>query len=95
MEYQVRKGIVLTKICDEYLLVAAKEARKYCPAVIQINETAAKIWELIRANKNTDEIIDYFSEMYEVDNSEEMVSKVTDFIRTMHDRGYLLEVNEK
>ena len=45
MVYKTRRGIVLTEICGEYVLIAAKALLDRCPYLTQINESSAFIWK--------------------------------------------------
>lgn len=91
MTYKCRDGIILTKICDEYLLVAASKCREYCPGVTQVNETAAEIWELLRQGKTTLEIKQYFAENYDIKDINQLDVMISEFMHSMAERGYLIE----
>ncbi|MBR6156174.1 MAG: PqqD family protein [Lachnospiraceae bacterium] len=90
MTYSCREGILLTKICGEYLLVAATSCRNYCPKVTQINETAAEIWRLLKENKTESEIIQYFFQNYEIKEPGKLNELISSFIDSMVHNGYLI-----
>lgn len=87
MKYKVRPGITLVTICDEYMLVAGKDAREYCPKAAQINETAALIWKQIELEKSEKEIVEAIGEEYETDNAELVIRE---YIQTLAENGYLI-----
>lgn len=89
MNFNMRNGVVLVNICEEYLLVASKEARGFCPKVIQINETAADIWKQMQAGKSEAEIIQYFKDTYE-SNDIDLHEMVSSFSKEMIKLGYLI-----
>ena len=58
MRYEIQKGIVLTRVCDEFLLVAARPARGICPYVKLINNTGAFFWQLVEEGVSFSEMVD-------------------------------------
>ena len=90
MNYCCRDGIILTKICGEYLLVAATNCREYCPGVTHINETAADIWKLLKERKTAGEIRQYLTENYETEDTYQLDEMIAAFLENMKDKGYLI-----
>lgn len=93
--YNVRPGIVLTSICGESILVAAKSVLEYCPYVTQLNETSAFLWKLLAAGADDNELIDSVKEEYEIDDEAFVRRAIEDFIKQMLDLNYLLPVEQK
>lgn len=87
MKYKIRTGISLVEICDEYMLIAGKNARKYCPKAAQINETAAFIWKQISLGKTEEQISDAVGQEYEVENVEPVIRE---YIQSLEENGYLI-----
>ena len=56
--YETRPGVVLTNICGEYMLLAAKAAREYCPYMTQLNESSAFLWRLLESGADLGLIFD-------------------------------------
>ena len=52
--YVTRPGVVLTSICDEYMLLAAKAAREHCPYMTQLNESSAFLWRRLEQGADPD-----------------------------------------
>lgn len=46
-EYRIRRGVVLTTVCDESMLVATGEARGKVPYVNKINKPGAYFWRMM------------------------------------------------
>jgi len=89
--YRFRKGVVLTSICGEYLLVATPEARSYCERIRQINETGADIVvQLLNGAGNIDEIINGLQDEYEITNTIEFREKIQVFLDDLIKKGYVI-----
>ena len=95
MQFNVRNGVVLSKICDEYLLISCKEARKYCPSVIQINDTAAYIWKMLEKGMDTNEMVMSILSEFELDEDTDIYSLLEDYINVLKLNGYIVEEEEK
>ena len=96
MKYKARKGIVLTTICDQYVLVAAKKAQDTysCPYVTQINDTAASCWRLLENAISIDEITTHLMEEYEIDHSSLVKNDVVRLIQEFEKNGYIIQIAE-
>ena len=68
MKYRTRTGIVLTSVCGQHVLVAAKEARENCPYVTKINETAAFCWRLLENGSTCSQLADRLMEEYDAED---------------------------
>lgn len=60
--------------------------------IMELEETAADIWEQIIAGKTVGEIIEHLSESYEA-NPEDIQKDVDEFITSLLEANYLIEQN--
>lgn len=67
--FQRPDGIYLKKICGEYFLVADRRMQKRCPVISQINETAARIFELLGGGASVQETAEQITLEYDIDPS--------------------------
>ena len=95
MLYKTRTGVVLTSIHGEYLLVSAKKARAFCPYVTQINATAAFLWKQLENGADIDSCVQALCGEYEIEDMDEAVLTVRQFIDAMLQAGYLREDDAK
>ena len=91
--YRTREGVLLTKICDVYLLVADLHARNHCPYVTPINETGAFIWKLIEKGSCTDCLVSRLLEEYDL-SEKDAITAVNSFLKQLIDAGYVMEEKE-
>lgn len=91
MTHKIRSGIVLAKICDEYLLISSKFAREFCPSVMQINETAAYIWKMLEKGMSDEEMLQSITAEYEVSDEQEIEVMLNEYLQIMADKGYFQE----
>ena len=80
----------MAEVCGQYLLAAAKEARKVCPYTTQINETSAFLWKRMTEWVTFDDLIMEVLEEYEVKDPDEAAEAVRSFLEDMIRLGYLL-----
>lgn len=90
MNYNVREGIVLTSICGQHLLVACAEARKYCTYTLEVNETAAFIWNMIVIGMSKEEMAHQLAEEYEIPEGVNVSETIDGFINFLSMKGYIL-----
>ena len=88
--YQGRPGVLLTHICGEYLLVATKEARNYCPYIKQLNKTGAYLWTILQTGKTISELEEAISERYSVSDKEAGRTAIQSFLYMLDESHYLL-----
>ena len=93
--YRTRNGVVLTSICGEYLLVAAQEARKFCPFCTQISESSAFLWRLLENGAEADQLLKAVEEEYEIDDRSSTLQAIDQFVAQMLELGYLLREGDK
>ena len=94
MKYTVRKGIVLTAVCDQQLLVASVAAREYCPYVTRITETAAYIWEKLEQNYSLEQLYSAIREDFDTGEGEDIESMVNEYLLQLENSGYLIRREE-
>lgn len=90
MYYKTRQGVVLTTVCGEHLLVAAKAAAAKCPYVTQINDSSAFLWERLTEGGDVDSLMKAVGEEYEIEDEGVIRSAIEAFINEMTGYGYLL-----
>ena len=95
MNCTTRKGVILADICNEYLLIASKEASHYCPKIIQLNDCAADLWKLFEREYSLEEMISYFEENYEFDRSTDIQEMISGFEKEMIDCGNFIETGNE
>lgn len=88
--YRARNGLVLTQVCGEYLLVAARALRELCPYVTVVNETSAFLWERLEQGATPEELEQAVADEYEVDDPAAVRGVIDDFLRRMQELNYVL-----
>lgn len=94
MSYVLRKGIILTEICDQYLLIATKTAREYCPYILHINESAAFIYKQLENGLNIDEINQGLLDEFDIDQNVDTKSLIEECLKEYANRGYIVKKSE-
>ncbi len=89
MQYDVRKGAVLVCIQGQYMIIADKEARKYCPYMLTLNESGATFWKRIQEGDMIEKIVEDTKKEYDVEESV-IRSDLTQFVEEMMKCGYLV-----
>ena len=92
MTYQTRKGIVLTTVCGQYVLVAAKRARENCPYITEINETAADCWRRLEQGCSQDQLVSHLAELYEIPDPALVKKDVSNLLQRFLEEGYIIAV---
>lgn len=92
--YYTRTGVVLTSICGEYVLVAARAVRNKVPKFAQLNESSAFLWRLLQAGADQTELEKAVMEEYEIEDPAQARSAIKAFIAQMVKSGYLLQEGE-
>ena len=89
MNYRTREGIILTRICEMYILVAPSRFRHLLKRAVHINETAAEIWQLLKDHKTNDQIKEYFLSTYDNPDEVDIDDMIRSFEDSMFEKGYL------
>lgn len=92
VRYRRRGGIVLEKICGEYLLMADAEARKKVPFMSSVNEPSAIIWEYISAPKSAAGCAARLAGEYPDVDPERLMADASVFLSEMEKKGYVAAV---
>ena len=93
--YRTRPGVILTSICGEYLLLAAKAAREHCPYMTQLNESSAFLWKQLERGGDLEDLRTAVLEEYELDDPAQAQEAIQDFMDQMMQLGYLLREGEE
>ena len=89
--YHTRPGVVLTTVDEQYLLVASKSAREFCPYITQINDTAAFCWRLLEDGADPDALLEHLAEEYEIDDSERVRTDLQELLDQLCKANYLID----
>lgn len=92
-KWKIRSGIVLTSVCNEYMLVTTAEARGFCPYVKQINSTGAYYWTLLEKGMGIEEMAKEASAAYGAP-AERILPGLESYITMLAEAGYLIPVEE-
>lgn len=93
MKYRIHPGVVLTEVCDEFMLLATAEARGIAAYAMGLNRTQAYFWSLLEQGLDSEEITAQAAEAYHI--SKEQVSPVLgNFLDAMERLHYLQREGE-
>lgn len=87
--YKTRTGVVLTEICGEHLLVAAKALLDTCPYVTQVNESTAYVWNELKGGRTMEELVRKTVSEYE-DDPKDIEDSLRGIVKELHGLGYLV-----
>lgn len=93
MTYELRPGIVLTKICGEYMLIPSRQASESCPSLKRLGLIGASLIETI----NKKEPLDKVCKAYEIlgnKTPEEAREKIRKMVDDLLREGFLIETME-
>ena len=90
--YKTRDGIVLTRVCGEWMLVAASALRDQCPFVTVVNESSAFLWKRLQSGADVEELERAVREEYEIEEPETVRSVIEAFLQQMLEMNYLITV---
>ena len=93
-EYRIRDGVVLLNICGQDLLVSTIACRDKCPYVKRINESAAFYFKMMEQGMAIDDMAKATMEEYEVDDYEQILNDIEEYIALLQFGGYLLSDQE-
>jgi hypothetical protein len=95
--YKTRRGVVLTEICGEYVLIAAKALLDRCPYLTQINESSAFLWKRMMNGATLEELVIAVEDEYEILDVDETKTAIDNIIKNMMEMNYLesMEAGEK
>lgn len=88
--FRQQKGVVLTQVCGEYLLVATREAFGKCPYVNRIGSAEVDYWMLMSEGKSPREMVIFFVDKYNISYKEAI--RILDYATEKFVKhGYLVE----
>lgn len=87
---KIKDGFVKQEIQGKWLAVATGELSRTFHGMIELNETAAFIWDALVAGQSPDAIIDAIAELYRIPR-EKAETDVKALLRQMADEGILDE----
>ena len=93
--YKTRPGIILTEICGEYVLIAARALLDQCHYLTQVNESSAFLWKQLEKGATLEDMMTAVKEEYEIADDDDTKDVISDFIRNMLDMNYLLVCEEE
>lgn len=94
VKYRHRPGIVMVRICGEYLLVPTREASEICPQIIRLRLMPAALWEEIGKGNGTDKIC-FFYEKLSKKSKEEVEQQIETILRELYEKGYLVKAGDE
>lgn len=93
MEYRIREGLVLDHVCGEYLLIATRKARPYCPYVTKMNKDSVFVWEMLEKGLTMQQMLQRTAEAYKI--PEEAASGILlPFLQGILKNGYIVELEK-
>lgn len=86
---KVKKGIVLSKVGDEFVLVPTGEAAKSFHGIVRLNETGAEIWKDLEKELSEEEIVNNLMAHYTDVDHETALRSVRNVVDKLRDAGLL------
>ena len=89
--YKTRPGVVLTKVCGQYYLVAAKPLREELPYTAQINETAAFCWRVLEQGADLETLAERVAGEYAIEQTAELREDLRQLMAQLSEHRYVIE----
>ena len=89
MKYYTRKGIVMTSVGGQQVLISAAALHGQVPYVTNINDTTATLWERMAHGATKDELADCIMEEYEVENEAAVREDIDRLLRQLGQQNYI------
>ena len=87
---KLKDGFILREVAGSYVVVAVGKRTKEFNGVINLSQTAADIWKLLKLDTTEEEVVQKMQEKYDVEKS--VLSKdVTAFIGKLREAGLIEE----
>lgn len=93
MNYKIKPGYVLLKVCDTHLLVANRQLWDNSSRVRVIPKKYAVCWALMEQGKTSDDVIRSLAELLHKPIGE-VEKRLTKTFQNLAEDGYLIEVKE-
>ena len=87
--YKCRDGVVLTHVCGETLLVAARSLGGQCPYVTILNDSSAFLWQRLKDGATAGELEEAVNREFEVEDPSEIRGFIESFLQQMNEQHYL------
>jgi len=87
---RIRPGVIITHICNESILVAALEARCYCPYTTILNDTGEMVFSGLKEGKSIAEIKQELTESFNIPADIDIEVLIKDYINQLAECGYIL-----
>ncbi len=85
--YKIKEGFMLRQIGEHYIVVAVGKASKF-NGMINLNESGAILWQVVKEYHTLDEIVKKMVEKYNIDEKI-AYADVTDFLKVLEENGIL------
>ena len=86
---KVKKGIVQSKVGDEFVLVPTGEAAKSFHGIVRLNETGAEIWKDLEKELSEEKIVNNLMAHYTDVDHETALRSVRNVVDKLRDAGLL------
>ena len=90
MNYLPKKGIVLVKICDAYLLIPTRAASESCPGIASISGFEAILWRQMEKGAGYEDLLDLLSK-FTMQPKEEAALRLEPMLKRLLESGFLAE----
>ncbi len=84
----IKKGLVLRKVGDSYMVIPVGEMSKHFHGMIKLNSTAADVWQLISEGRSGEEVATIIADKYNV-SLVKALSDVAALIQQMRDNNFI------
>lgn len=92
--YKCRDGVVMTHVCGETLLVAARSLSGQCPYVTILNDSSAFLWERLKSGATAKELEEAVCDSYEVEDLSAIHGLIEAFLKQMNEHHYLIVMEQ-
>ena len=87
---KIKDGFVKQQVQGKWLAVATGELSRTFHGMIELNDTAALVWDALAAGQSPDAIVDAIAEMYDIPR-DKADADVRALLKQMADEGILDE----
>ena len=94
MNYRIRPGVVLLRICGADLLTATREIWEQCPAVRPIPRMWAAGLTLMEKGRTSEEVMDAFARLF-LQSEEDVGARLGKAFETLYREGYLVAAEDE
>ena len=91
MRYYARKGIILTDVAGEHILVSARHLRDEVPYITVLNDTSAFCWQFLVDGTDEDELCVQLQKEFEIDDVELLRSDIGTLLAQLKEKNYIRE----